>query len=79
MSSRCSLLGSSESHVTPNSTNAPENWMGLVGIAADDGLESNASILEGSDDDDLDQLLRTPNSDLVPSRDKTLTPGRDSL
>ena len=51
----------------------------FVGTAADDDLGSNASILEGSDDDDLDQLLRTPNSDIVSSRDKTLTPGRDSL
>jgi len=47
-------------------------------FSADD-LGSNASILEGSDDDDLDQLLRTPNSDIVSSRDKTLTPGRDSI
>jgi len=46
---------------------------------SDDDLGSNASILEGSDDDDLDQLLRTPNSDIVSSRDKTLTPGRDSI
>lgn len=47
---------------------------------SDNDLGSNASILEGSDDDDLDQLLRTPNSDIVvSSRDKTLTPGRDSL
>lgn len=46
---------------------------------SDDGLGSNTSIIEGSDDDDLDQLLRTPNSDTIPSRDKTLTPGRDSL
>ncbi|KAJ1299238.1 hypothetical protein BS78_01G516700 [Paspalum vaginatum] len=47
---------------------------------SDDGLGSDASIIEASDDDDdLDQLLRTPNSDVVPSRDKTLTPGRDSL
>jgi len=42
---------------------------------SDDGLGSNASILEGSDDDDLDQLLRTPNSDTVSSRDKTLLAG----
>ncbi|CAN6321838.1 unnamed protein product [Urochloa humidicola] len=46
---------------------------------SDDGLGSNASIVEGSDEDDLDQLLRTPNSDVVTSRDKTLTPGRDSF
>jgi len=51
----------------------------FVSIAADDGLGSNASIVEGSDEDDLDQLLRTPNSDVVSSRDKTLTPGRDSF
>jgi hypothetical protein len=43
------------------------------------GLGSNASIVEGSDEDDLDQLLRTPNSDVVSSRDKTFTPGRDSF
>ncbi|KAG2555440.1 deSI-like protein At4g17486 [Panicum virgatum] len=47
---------------------------------SDDGLGSNASIVEGSDeDDDLDQLLRVPNSDVLSSRDKTLTPGRDSF
>ncbi|CAN6296909.1 unnamed protein product [Urochloa humidicola] len=46
---------------------------------SDDGLGSNASFVEGSDEDDLDQLLRTPNSDVVTSRDKTLTPGRDSF
>jgi len=51
----------------------------FVAIAADDGLGSNASIVKGSDEDDLDQLLRTPNSDVVSSRDKTLTPGRDSF
>jgi deubiquitinase DESI2 len=51
----------------------------FVAIAADDGLGSNASIVEGSDEDDLDQLLRTPNSDVVSSRDKTFTPGRDSF
>nr|CAB3497347.1 unnamed protein product [Digitaria exilis]CAB3502316.1 unnamed protein product [Digitaria exilis] len=46
---------------------------------SDDGLGSNASIIDGSDEDDLDQLLRTPNSDVVSSRDKALTPGRDSF
>ena len=52
----------------------------FVSIAADDGLGSNASIVEGSDeDDDLDQLLRAPNGDVLSSRDKTLTPGRDSF
>ena len=52
----------------------------FVAIATDDGLGSNASIVEGSDeDDDLDQLLRAPNSDVLSSRDKTLTPGRDSF
>uniref|UniRef100_A0ACD5ZN39 Uncharacterized protein n=1 Tax=Avena sativa TaxID=4498 RepID=A0ACD5ZN39_AVESA len=45
----------------------------------DDGLESNASIVDDSDLDDLDHLLTTPNSDIVSSKDKTLTPGRDSL
>ncbi|CAM0871307.1 unnamed protein product [Alopecurus aequalis] len=45
----------------------------------DDGLESNASIVDDSDMDDLDHLLTTPNSDIVSSIDKTLTPGRDSL
>ncbi|WVZ55043.1 hypothetical protein U9M48_005759 [Paspalum notatum var. saurae] len=49
------------------------------GLTVYDGLGSNASIIEGSDDDDLDQLLRTPNSDVIPSRDRTLTPGRDSV
>jgi hypothetical protein len=51
----------------------------FVAVAADDGLGSNASIVEGSEEDDLDQLLRTPNSGVVSSRDKVLTPGRDSF
>lgn len=58
---------------------APESFCLFVALAADDDLGSNASIVEGSDEDDLDQLLRTPNSDIVSSRDKTLTPGRDSF
>ncbi|TVU48710.1 hypothetical protein EJB05_08355 [Eragrostis curvula] len=45
----------------------------------DDGLGSNASIIDGSDEDDLDHLLTTPNSDVIPSRDRTLTPARDSF
>ncbi|KAL5211007.1 hypothetical protein ABZP36_006630 [Zizania latifolia] len=45
----------------------------------DDDLESNASIVDESDADDLDHLLTTPNSDVVSSKDKTLTPARDSL
>uniref|UniRef100_A0ACD5VM55 Uncharacterized protein n=1 Tax=Avena sativa TaxID=4498 RepID=A0ACD5VM55_AVESA len=44
-----------------------------------DGLASNASIVDDSDMDDLDHLLTTPNSDVVSCKDKTLTPGRDSL
>jgi hypothetical protein len=47
-------------------------------IASDDDLESNASIVDDSDMDDVDHLLTTPNSDVVSSIDKTLTPGRDS-
>lgn len=76
----CSLLVS-DSSANHEFHHCSWNFAGpsFVGIAADDGLGSNASILEGSDDDDLDQLLRTPNSDTVSSRDKTLTPGRDSL
>uniref|UniRef100_A0A0E0GFH4 PPPDE domain-containing protein n=1 Tax=Oryza nivara TaxID=4536 RepID=A0A0E0GFH4_ORYNI len=45
----------------------------------DDDMESNASIVDGSDADDLDHLLITPSSDVVSSKDKILTPGRDSL
>lgn len=48
-------------------------------LSADDGLGSNASIIDGSDEDDLDHLLTTPNSDAIPSRDRTLTPARDSF
>ncbi|KAF7051488.1 hypothetical protein CFC21_059724 [Triticum aestivum] len=45
---------------------------------SDDDLESDTSIID-SDIGDLDHLLTTPNSDVVPPKDKTLTPGRDSL
>ncbi|KAM3316872.1 hypothetical protein ACQJBY_034816 [Aegilops geniculata] len=46
---------------------------------SDDDLESDTSMIDDSDIGDLDHLLTTPNSDAVPPKDKTLTPGRDSL
>uniref|UniRef100_M8C637 Uncharacterized protein n=1 Tax=Aegilops tauschii TaxID=37682 RepID=M8C637_AEGTA len=46
---------------------------------SDDDLESDTSMIDDSDIGDLDHLLTTPNSDVVPPKDKTLTPGRDSL
>jgi deubiquitinase DESI2 len=48
-------------------------------LFADDGLGSNASIIDGSYEDDLDHLLTTPNSDIIPSRDRALTPAGDNF
>lgn len=77
---RLARLGSFFNCVLPDSINVSAvRDVTMHPDFSDDDLGSNASILEGSDDDDLDQLLRTPNSDIVSSRDKTLTPGRNSL
>lgn len=46
---------------------------------SDDDLESDTSMVDDSDIGDLDHLLTTPNSDVIPPKDKTLTPGRESL